>query len=77
MSPFDYLLQTNWMAMRKENEWLPLLSHCVVYTLVVGLIGASTHQLTIYGRLTFYLVTHIVIDRRTFFRFWVSGPLLQ
>jgi hypothetical protein len=80
MSPFDwlllghligdYLFQTNWMAMRKEKEWLPLLSHCFVYTLIVGIIGYSTHQLTLYGIL-FIFVTHIVIDRRSFIRFWV------
>ncbi|WP_301108119.1 DUF3307 domain-containing protein [Sporosarcina sp.] len=31
----DYLLQTSWMAMNKAYKWLPLLTHCFIYTLSV------------------------------------------
>lgn len=80
MSPFnwllighligDYLFQTNWMATRKEKEWLPLITHSLVYTICVAVIGWFTHSLTFYGIL-FIFLTHLIIDRRFFIRLWV------
>lgn len=31
----DYLLQNNWMALNKKKKFLPLLFHCITYSLVV------------------------------------------
>ena len=49
----DFLLQTAWMADRKENQWIPLLVHCFVYTATITLLAlpAGGHEGGGVGRL--------------------------
>ncbi|OES43472.1 DUF3307 domain-containing protein [Domibacillus iocasae] len=67
----DYLFQTSWMAQYKASRWRPLLTHCLVYTLIVSLFA----QLTFGGlsplAVAFVFITHIIIDRRIFVAWWV------
>ncbi len=80
MSPFnwlfighlvgDFLFQTNWMATRKEKEWVPLLVHSFVYTLCVAIFGFATKNLDWVGVSVIFL-SHVILDRRFFVRFWV------
>ncbi|MFT9847146.1 DUF3307 domain-containing protein [Aneurinibacillus sp. REN35] len=67
----DYLLQTEWMAKYKAERWLPLLAHCLVYTMVVALFaflwlpdGLSTWGIAL------IFISHIILDRRTLVAFW-------
>ena len=67
----DYLLQTEWMAKYKAQQWRPLLAHCFVYTLVVGIVGF----LFLPGGLSWWaigliFVSHVILDRRGFVGFW-------
>lgn len=80
MSPFnwllighligDFLFQTNWMATRKEKEWVPLVVHALVYTFFIALFGIPTHSIGWVG-ISIIFLTHIIIDRRFLIRFWV------
>lgn len=67
----DYLLQTEWMAKYKAERWAPLLAHCTVYTLVIGLVS----YLFIPAGLSWWaiglvFVSHVFLDRRGFVAFW-------
>ncbi len=53
----DYILQSDWMAMKKNQQNLPCLIHCILYTLPFLLI---THSLT---ALLIIFGTHFIIDR--------------
>ncbi|MHA6260080.1 DUF3307 domain-containing protein [Sporosarcina sp. CAU 1771] len=68
----DFLFQTNWMAINKSTKWVPLLSHCTVYT-------ASLFSLALVGNyvlpievIVLLFVSHIVLDRRKFVVWWVE-----
>lgn len=68
----DFLLQTTWMAMNKSKKWMPLITHCIVYTLsvfVVTLIGGEALSI---GAIVLIFSSHILLDRRTFVVWWVK-----
>lgn len=67
----DFLLQTSWMAQYKASRWLPLLTHVIVYTVVVSLMGYLSGGLSIIG-IGIIFIGHIILDRRTFVEFWVN-----
>jgi len=54
----DYLLQNNWMAKNKKQQKLPLLVHCLIYTVVVG---GFTPEFPIYLWPLIFL-SHIILD---------------
>lgn len=68
----DYLFQTNWMAMNKANKWLPLLSHCLVYTLTISIIAFLTFGGLSWLAISFIFLTHVILDRRTFVSWWAE-----
>ncbi|MGC4886764.1 DUF3307 domain-containing protein [Micromonospora sp. DT227] len=53
----DYLLQNDWMAVRKTAAWVPAVVHGVVYTLPHLVVTQSVWALLVIGG------THVVIDR--------------
>ncbi|QRG66777.1 DUF3307 domain-containing protein [Brevibacillus choshinensis] len=67
----DFLLQTEWMAKYKAQRWLPLLTHCLVYTLSVTLLAFLfvPGGLSVWASLLIFL-SHVILDRRTFVYFW-------
>lgn len=68
----DFLLQTNWMAVNKAKNWLPLLTHCTVYTLtiiVTAYIGTAPLPAE---AITFIFLSHIFLDKRTFVVWWAE-----
>lgn len=67
----DYLFQTSWMAQYKTSRWVPLLTHCFVYTLIVSLFAYLTFGGLSPLAATFVFITHVIIDRRTFVAWWV------
>lgn len=67
----DFLFQTNWMAMNKSKKWFPLLTHCVVYTLMIfslAFFGGFTLPLSAIGLI---FVSHVILDKRVFVEWWV------
>lgn len=66
----DFLLQTSWMAKNKATKWLPLLVHVAVYTVVVSVFGFFSGGLSL-AAIALIIISHIVLDRRTFVAFWV------
>ncbi|WJY28384.1 MULTISPECIES: DUF3307 domain-containing protein [Sporosarcina] len=71
----DYLLQTRWMAERKAAEWLPLLAHCLVYTIVIigaFLIGSGSFS---WIAAAFIFASHVFLDRRTFVAWWARNVM--
>lgn len=68
----DYLLQTSWMAMNKANKWVPLLTHCFVYTLSVCLaIFIAGLSLPIAVVLIIF-ISHVFLDKRVFVVWWAK-----
>lgn len=68
----DFLFQTNWMAMNKSKKWAPLLTHCVVYTMMifgVAFFGGYTIPISAIALIFF---SHVLLDRRTFVVWWVK-----
>lgn len=66
----DFLLQTSWMAKYKATKWLPLLTHVLVYTIVVASFGWISGGLSLWG-IAIIFIGHILLDRKTFVAFWV------
>lgn len=67
----DYLLQNSWMAMNKANKWIPLLVHCLIYTLsivVAMLFGDFTLSWIV---IAIVFVSHVFLDKRFFVVWWV------
>ncbi|WP_046176064.1 DUF3307 domain-containing protein [Domibacillus indicus] len=67
----DYLFQTSWMARYKASRWVPLLTHCFVYTLTVSLFALIAFGGLSLPAVAFIFITHILLDRRTFVSWWV------
>lgn len=83
MSPFavlvlahlvaDFLFQIRWMAMNKAHQWLPLLAHSLVYTLVLGGVAyIAFGGLSLLGVLLIFFA-HVFLDRRTFVHWWTKN----
>lgn len=66
----DFLFQTNWMAVNKEKKWVPLLTHCTVYTVIVTLFGLMADGISFWG-IAVIFIGHVILDRKTFVSFWV------
>lgn len=73
----DFLLQTNEMARRKAQNWPWLLRHLAAYMAVMMVVlGALawTHSVAIWAAGFAWLligVTHAILDRRDFTRWWM------
>lgn len=67
----DYLLQTEWMAKYKAEQWRPLLAHCFVYTLTVSVAAYLFLPTGLsWWAIGFVFLTHVILDRRGIVRFW-------
>ena len=68
----DYLLQNSWMAMNKANKWIPLLTHCLIYTLslVIAMIISGFPFSWMVVAVIF--VSHVFLDRRVFVMWWTK-----
>lgn len=68
----DYLLQNRWMAEKKSKEWIPLLVHTTVYTLVVFIMSLLGGGLSWRG-VALVFITHLILDRRFLTEFWINN----
>ena len=71
----DYILQTRWMALNKEKKIGPLAVHSAVYSASVFLFAWPVQMMPVAAVLLVF-VSHAILDRRAFVRWWmrhVSG----
>ncbi len=81
MSPFawlfighltgDFLLQTSWMALNKTSNNLALLSHSIIYTLVVAAFSLPFGGLSLHSY-ALILISHLALDKRSFVYWWAK-----
>lgn len=67
----DFLLQSNWMAINKTRNLLPLVVHSLVYTGAVGLFALLGGGLSL-PALAIIFIFHILLDNRVFVGLWVK-----
>lgn len=67
----DFLLQTNWMAEKKDEKWAPLIIHCFLYTAAVALFALLAGGLNILPILIIF-ISHIIIDKANFVDLWAK-----
>ena len=60
----DYLLQNDWMALNKKKKWLPLIIHCLIYSIVVCLFMIPyISSVGIWFLSLFYVfLSHVIFD---------------
>lgn len=63
----DFVLQNDWMAAGKSKEWTPLIVHCFVYTLTIGVMTALLfpHPLLWIIFLGIIFALHVAVDYNT------------
>lgn len=63
----DFVFQNDWMAQGKSSEWEPLLVHCLVYTLVVGVMTVLLfpHPGVFVAFLVITFALHVLVDYNT------------
>lgn len=67
----DYVIQSDWMAVRKTSQWWPATIHAVTYAIPFVFLRPSLLALAV------IVVTHLFIDRWRLARYviWVSNFL--
>lgn len=71
----DYLFQTSWMAMNKTKQWIPLVIHSLIYTLIVTAVVYLGYGLLPLNAIILMIGSHIILDRRTFVKWWVKNVM--
>ncbi len=67
----DFLLQTTWMAENKDEEWVPLIIHCFLYTAAVALFALLAGGLSILPIVVIF-ISHIIIDKAKIVDLWAK-----
>lgn len=67
----DYILQTKWMAEKKDKQFLPLLVHSLAYTSAIGLLALFAGGLS-WWSIALIFIGHLVLDQRKFVDFWAA-----
>ena len=73
----DWLFQTEWQAVNKDHNWRALLTHVLVYHIViVVLLGLKMgfSYTPIYPVVIFLAIFHVLLDRQQFVR-WLMKIL--
>lgn len=68
----DFLFQTSWMAGKKASQWLPLVVHAAVYTLIVTIIAWFAFGGLSLPGIALVFGAHVFLDQRTFVRWWLK-----
>ncbi|MGG1629619.1 DUF3307 domain-containing protein [Rossellomorea sp. NRS-1567] len=69
----DYLLQTDNQATKKHGDWMALLQHCLVYTLVLTLLPYFILGYFSITAILIIFITHVVIDKGEFLKWWAQS----
>jgi hypothetical protein len=73
----DFLFQTDSMAKYKGQDWLWMFKHVGLYMIIMSIlliVYGLLHALPavwVAAALAFILATHLLLDRRTFTRWWM------
>ncbi|MGB3259874.1 DUF3307 domain-containing protein [Paenisporosarcina sp.] len=68
----DFLFQTSWMAMLKATKWVPLIVHCIVYTMSLIAVAFLGVGLLPIGAIVLLFFSHLILDKRVFVAWWVK-----
>lgn len=68
----DYLFQTNKQALRKQNEWVPLLLHCLVYTVTLSFLVYFALGIYSWPMSFILFVSHVFIDKGDIVSWWAK-----
>jgi len=68
----DWIFQTKWEAFGKSRSWIPLVVHCLIYT--VGFIPIFFFWKVSFVWLIFIFLTHLVLDQRKV-EFWIMDKI--
>lgn len=68
----DFLFQTSWMAKFKATKWIPLVVHCLVYTISVTVIVFLGYGILPILAVLLLFISHMFLDRRIFVSWWVK-----
>ena len=66
----DWLFQTQWEALNKSKQFLPLFIHSLCYTLLFIPV-LYFYQLNVYSLLLLF-ATHLILDNRKFENWWIK-----
>ena len=75
----DFLFQTDSMAKYKGQDWLWMFKHVGLYMIIMSIlliVYGLLHALPavwVAAALAFILATHLLLDRRTFTRWWMRA----
>lgn len=69
----DYLLQTDYQAVNKKNNWIALISHCFIYTLAVSIMAYVFVGFFNWTAIFILFISHIIIDRKIFLNWWAKN----
>lgn len=67
----DFLLQTNWQAENKSRIWKALLTHCLVYSIVVYLLALLAGGISLISILVIFL-SHVLLDKGNIVNWWIK-----
>ncbi|OFD42206.1 hypothetical protein BWGOE3_34590 [Bacillus mycoides] len=69
----DYLLQTDYQAVNKKDNWIALISHCFIYTLAVSIMAYVFVGFFNWTAIFILFISHIIIDRKIFLNWWAKN----
>ncbi|KMP19392.1 DUF3307 domain-containing protein [Bacillus paranthracis] len=69
----DYLLQTDYQAVNKKDNWIALISHCFTYTLAVSIMAYVFVGFFNWTAIFILFISHIIIDRKIFLNWWAKN----
>ena len=69
----DYLLQTDYQAVNKKDNWIALISHCFIYTLAVSIMAYVFVGFFNWTAIFILFISHIIIDRKVFLNWWAKN----
>ncbi len=68
----DYLFQTDNQALNKTKKWVPLITHCFIYTLILTLLPYFITGFISWLAIIVIFTSHVVIDNGEFLKFWAK-----
>ncbi|WP_215192997.1 DUF3307 domain-containing protein [Exiguobacterium sp. s95] len=68
----DYLFQTNNQALNKTQKWIPLLIHCVIYTLILTVLPYLILGFISWSAIIVIFITHVILDKGEFLNLWAK-----
>ncbi|QOX63895.1 DUF3307 domain-containing protein [Anoxybacterium hadale] len=58
----DYVLQTSWQIEKKRTSWGALLTHLIIYTIVIYVLSFFAGRITLLS-ISIIILTHLILDK--------------